>query len=312
MSLATQRRVLPGFGLSLGFTLFYVSVIVLIPLGALFAKSAEMSWSDFWAIINSRQVMAAYRLTLGASFIAAFINVFLGLLIAWVLVRYAFPMKRFVDALIDLPFALPTAVAGIALTTLYSERGWIGRWLTARGYATKERWEQSLTIQSFTYPWPDWQGFGESWWPIGVAWYKKIALAPLGVVIALMFVGLPFVVRTLQPVLQDLSREVEEASASLGATRRQTFSRVILPQLYPALLAGFALAFARGLGEYGSVIFISGNLPATQIAPQLIIEKLEEYDYAGATAVASVLLVISFILLLIINLIQRQSVARAG
>jgi sulfate transport system permease protein len=262
-----KQSILPGFGLTFGFTLLYASLIVLIPLSTLFLKTVSISWGEFWQAVSSPRALAAYRISFGASFIGAVLNVFFGFVVAWVLVRYSFPGKRLIDALVDLPFALPTAVAGIALTALYSEQGWIGRFLV----------------------------------PLGV----KIAFTPRGIIVALMFIGLPFVVRTVQPVLEDLDVALEEAAASLGASRRQTFVRVILPMVMPALLTGFALAFARGLGEYGSVVFISGNLPMrTEIAPLLIITRLEEYDYAGAASLAVVMLVASFCLLLIINLLQ--------
>jgi sulfate transport system permease protein len=262
-----KQSILPGFGLTFGFTLLYASLIVLIPLSTLFLKTLSISWGEFWQAVSSPRALAAYRISFGASFIGALLNVFFGFVVAWVLVRYSFPGKRLIDALVDLPFALPTAVAGIALTALYTEQGWIGRFLA----------------------------------PLGV----KIAFTPLGIILALMFIGLPFVVRTVQPVLEDLDVALEEAAASLGASRRQTFVRVILPMVMPALLTGFALAFARGLGEYGSVVFISGNLPMrTEIVPLLIITRLEEYDYAGAASLAVVMLVASFCLLLIINLLQ--------
>ncbi len=268
-------RVIPGFGISLGFTLFYLALIVLIPLSAVFLNTFSMSWADFWATVTSERVMASYRLSFGASLIAAAINVVFGGIVAWVLVRYQFPGKRFVDALVDLPFALPTAVAGITLTALYSHNGWIGQYLDALGI--------------------------------------KVAFSPLGVVVALTFIGLPFVVRTVQPVLEEAERELEEAAASLGAAPLQTFIRVVLPTIVPALLTGFALAFARATGEYGSVIFIAGNLPmVSEITPLLIISKLEQYDYAGATAIAVVMLVFSFILLLAINLLQAWTRKRAG
>ncbi|MGH7766053.1 MAG: sulfate ABC transporter permease subunit CysT [Candidatus Binatia bacterium] len=270
-----QRSILPGFGLAMGFTLLYLSLIVLIPLSAAFFKTIPLGWERFWSIVTDPRVMASYRLTFGASLIGATINAFFGLLVAWVLVRYRFPGKRIIDALVDLPFALPTAVAGIALTTVYSSRGWLGAPLES----------------------------------VGV----KAAYSPMGVVIALTFIGLPFVVRTVQPVLEDLDKEVEEAAASLGANRWQTFARVILPVVLPALLTGFALAFARAVGEYGSVIFISGNMPMrTEITPLLIVTKLEQYDYAGATAIAVVMLVVSFALLLIINLLQWWSGRRSA
>ncbi len=268
-------RVIPGFGISLGFTIFYLALIVLIPLSAVFLKTFTMTWDAFWAAVTSERVMASYRLSFGASLIAAFINVIFGGIVAWVLVRYQFPGKRFVDALVDLPFALPTAVAGITLTALYSHNGWIGQYLASLGI--------------------------------------KVAFTPLGVVLALTFIGLPFVVRTVQPVLEEAERELEEAAASLGASPLQTFIRVVLPTIVPALLTGFALAFARATGEYGSVIFIAGNLPlVSEITPLFIITKLEQYDYAGATAIAVVMLIISFILLLTINLLQAWTRKRAG
>jgi len=265
-----QRSVLPGFGLTMGFTLLYLSLIVLIPLSATFLKTAAMSWSQFWSTVTEPRALASYRLSFGASLIGAAINMVFGMLAAWVLVRYSFPGKRVVDAMVDLPFALPTAVAGITLTAVFARSGWIGGHLE----------------------------------PLGI----KIAFTPLGVVVALTFIGLPFVVRTVQPVLQDLDTEIEEAAASLGASRWQTLTRVILPALLPALLTGFALAFARAVGEYGSVIFISGNMPMrTEITPLLIVTKLEQYDYAGATAIGVVMLVMSFALLFIINLLQWWS-----
>ena len=269
-----EHSALPGFRLTLGYALLYLGLIVLIPLGATFLKTATMTWPAFVEAVTSPRVLASYRLTFGASLIAALINAGFGLLVAWVLVRYQFPFKRVVDAFVDLPFALPTAVAGIALAAIYAKNGWIGRYLE----------------------------------PLGI----KAAFSELGVLIALTFIGLPFVVRTVQPVLEDLEPEVEEAALSLGANRGQTFLRVILPQLYPSLLTGFALAFARALGEYGSVVFISGNMPMrTEITPLLIITKLEQYDYAGATAIAVVMLVASFVLLLLINLLQKWSQQRA-
>lgn len=265
-----QRHVLPGFGLSLGFTMLYVSLLVLIPLSTLFFKAGLMGGGDLWAAISSARVVASYRLTFGASLIGALINAVFGFIVAWVLVRYDFPFRRLVDALVDLPFALPTAVAGIALTAVYAPNGWIGKILEPHGI--------------------------------------KVAFAPLGVLVALTFIGLPFVVRTLQPVIAELDPDVEEAAASLGASRWQTFWKVILPSLWPAWLTGFALAFARALGEYGSVVFISGNMPMkTEITSLLIITKLEQYDYAGATALASVMLVASFVILFALNVIQGQS-----
>jgi sulfate transport system permease protein len=268
-------RVIPGFGLSLGFTIFYLALIVLIPLSAVFLKTFTMSWEAFWSAVSSDRVVASYKLSFGASLIAASLNVVFGGIVAWVLVRYRFPGKRFIDALVDLPFALPTAVAGITLTALYSNNGWIGKYLEQFGI--------------------------------------KVAFTPLGIVVALTFIGLPFVVRTVQPVLEEAERELEEAAASLGASPLQTFFRVILPSIVPAMLTGFALAFARATGEYGSVIFIAGNLPmVSEITPLFIITKLEQYDYAGATAIAVVMLVVSFILLLTINLLQAWTRKRAG
>lgn len=266
----SRKSALPGFRLTLGATLLYLSLIVLIPLAAIFLKTSTMSWPAFWGAVTSPRVMAAYRLSFGASFLAALLNTGFGLVVAWVLVRYTFPMKKVIDAMVDLPFALPTAVAGIALTAVYSQNGWVGRFLE----------------------------------PLGV----KAAFSELGVLIALTFIGLPFVVRTVQPVLADLEPEMEEAAVSLGASRWQTVRRVLLPQLYPALLTGFALAFARALGEYGSVVFISGNMPMrTEIVPLLIVTKLEQYDYPGATAIAAVMLMASFGLLLAINVLQKWS-----
>ena len=261
------KRVLPGFGLTLGYTVFYLSVIVLVPLSALVIKSFSLTLPQFWDAVSAPRVLAAYRLTFGASLIAALVNLVFGLLIAWVLVRYAFPGKKIVDALVDLPFALPTAVAGISLTALLAGNGWVGQYLE----------------------------------PLGI----QLAFKPAGVVIALIFIGLPFVVRTVQPVLEDAEKELEEAATSLGATRWQIFTKVILPSITPALLTGFAMAFARAIGEYGSVIFIAGNMPmVSEITPLIIIGKLEQYDYAGATAVALVMLVFSFIMLLVINGLQ--------
>jgi sulfate/thiosulfate transport system permease protein len=270
MTMSRNRRVLPGFGITMGFTLLYLSLIILIPLSTVWLKTATLSWSEFWGTVTSARTLAAYRLSLETAWIAASVNVIAGLLVAWVLVRYRFPGKQLIDGLVDLPFALPTAVAGIALTSLYASNGWIGRYAEALGL--------------------------------------KIAYTPSGIVIALIFIGLPFVVRTVEPVLQDFDTAVEEAAASLGARRWQTFMRVIMPELLPALLTGFALAFARAVGEYGSIIFIAGNMPmVSEIAPLLIIIKLEQFDYAGAAAVGVVMLAISFILLLVINLLQRWS-----
>jgi len=266
----TNRSALPGFNLSLGFTVFYLSLIVLVPLSAVFLRTAGMTWDHFTQAVATPRVIASYRISFGASFLAALVNLVFGLLLAWVLVRYPFPGRKVIDALVDLPFALPTAVAGIALTAIYSKNGWIGQYLE----------------------------------PLGI----HVAFTELGVLVALTFIGLPFVVRTLQPVIEELQPEIEEASASLGANRWQTITRVILPELFPPLLTGFALAFARALGEYGSVVFISGNMPMrTEIVPLLIMTKLEQYDYRGATAIALVMLVASFVLLLIINLLQKWS-----
>ena len=260
-------QVIPGFSLSLGFTVVYLSLIVLIPLSAVFLKTLGLSWDQFVATVTSDRVMASYRLTFGASFLAAITNGIFGLIVAWVLVRYPFPGKRLLDALVDLPFALPTAVAGITLATLYAPQGWLGQWLT----------------------------------PLGI----KVAFTPLGIWVALTFIGLPFVVRTVQPVLEETEKELEEAALSLGASHWQTFVRVIFPTILPAWLTGFAMAFARATGEYGSVIFIAGNMPmVSEITPLFIITKLEQYDYAGATAIAVVMLSISFVLLLAINLLQ--------
>jgi sulfate transport system permease protein len=270
--LLRRHSVLPGFNLALGFAVLYLCFIVLIPLSAVFLKTFTVSWGTFWATVSSPRVVASYRLTFGASLLAALVNAVFGLLVSWVLVRYRFPAKRLVDALVDLPFALPTAVAGIALTTLYAQNGWIGKWLPF-----------------------------------------KVSYTPLGVFVALTFIGLPFVVRTVQPVLEDLQQELEEAAATLGANRLQTFAYVIFPALMPALLTGFALAFARALGEYGSVIFIAGNMPmVSEITSLLIITKLEQYDYAGATAIAVVMLVAAFALLLLINLLQAWARKRQG
>ena len=265
--MSTKKNILPGFNLSLGYTLLYLSLIVLIPLSAAFIKTTELSLNEFWEVVTAPRVVASYKLTFGASLIGALINAVFGLLTAWVLVRYKFPGKKIIDALVDLPFALPTAVAGITLATLYSVHGWIGSWLEPHGI--------------------------------------KVASTPLGVIVALTFIGLPFVVRTVQPVLEDLESETEEASASLGANRWQTFSKILFPAIWPALLTGFSLAFARAIGEYGSVIFIAGNLPfVSEITPLIIYIKLDEHEYAQATAVAVVMLIISFLLLLTINGLQ--------
>ncbi len=270
-----SHRVLPGFGLSLGYTLAYLSLIVLIPLTAVFFKAGSLGFEHFWEAATSPRVLASYKLSFGASLIAAAVNAVFGLLLAWALVRYSFPGKRLVDALVDLPFALPTAVAGIALTALYAKNGWVGELLD----------------------------------PLGV----QVAFTPLGILVALIFIGLPFVVRTVQPILEDLDTEYEEAAVSLGANRWQAFIHVVLPTLFPALLTGFALAFARAVGEYGSVIFIAGNIPmVSEITPLMIITKLEQYDYAGATSVAVVMLIFSFILLLVINGLQAWTAKRTG
>ena len=269
-------RVMPGFRLSLGFTIFYLTLIVLIPLSAVFLKTFTLTWDSFWATVTSARVIASYKLTFGASLLGAFINVIFGGIVAWVLVRYEFPGKRIVDALVDLPFALPTAVAGITLTALYSANGWLGQVIEGQ-------------------------------------WGIKVAFTPIGIVIALTFIGLPFVVRTVQPVLEDAERELEEAAASLGANAWQTFTRVVFPTIMPSLMTGFALAFARATGEYGSVIFIAGNMPmVSEITPLFIITKLEQYDYAGATAIATVMLVVSFLMLLGINLLQAWARGKSG
>jgi sulfate transport system permease protein len=272
-----RRRspLIPGFGLTLGYTMLYLSLVVLIPLSATFIRSLDLGWGHFWTVVTAPRVVASLRLSFGAALLAAAVNAAFGLVIAWVLARYAFPGRRVIDAMVDLPFALPTAVAGIALTALYTPNGWLGHSLQ----------------------------------PLGI----QVAFKPLGVVVALIFIGLPFVVRTLQPVLEELDRDVEQAAATLGATEWQTFTRVILPALWPALLTGFALAFARAVGEYGSVIFIAGNMPMrSEIAPLLIITKLEQYDYAGATAIAVVMLVLSFALMLGINALQGWAFKRDG
>ena len=266
-----QRSVLPGFGLTMGFTLLYLSLLVLIPLAGLFLKSSAISWHQFYAAVTDPRVVASYKLTFGASFVAATINAVFGFMVAWVLVRYPFPGRNLVDAMVDLPFAMPTAVSGIALTAIYAPNGWIGQYL--------DRW-----------------------------WGLKVAYTPLGIMIALTFIGLPFVVRTVQPALEDMDAEIEEAAASLGATRLQTFFRIILPTILPALLTGYSLAFARALGEYGSVVFIAGNMPMkTEITPLLIITKLEQYNYAEAAAIAVVALMASFAILLFINILQWWS-----
>ena len=273
--MSQRSRVLPGFGLSLGFTLAYVSFIVLIPLAAVFIISFGIGWDGLWEILTSERILKSLQLSFSSALIAAFINVVFGLLLAWCLVRYNFPGKRLVDALVDLPFALPTAVAGIALTSLYAPTGWIGQYLE----------------------------------PLGI----QVAYTPIGITLALVFIGIPFIVRTVQPVLSDIETELEEAASALGANRWQTITKIILPILLPALFTGFALAFARGVGEYGSVIFIAGNQPfKTEIAPLMIISRLEEYDYAGATTIAAVMLVLSFIILFVINLLQAWANRRTG
>lgn len=275
MAQTRSFSVLPGFRLSLGYTLFYLSLIVLIPLSAVFIKTASGGWEHFWATISSPRILASFRLSFGASLAAAAINSVFGLMLAWSLVRYRFPGRKLVDSLVDLPFALPTAVAGIALTAIYAPKGWIGSFAAAHDI--------------------------------------RIAFTPWGVLLALIFIGLPFVVRTVQPVLEDLEVELEEAAASLGAERWQTFRRVIFPALLPALLTGFALAFARAVGEYGSVIFIAGNIPmVSEITPLMIITKLEQYDYAGATGIAAVMLLLAFVLLFLINALQAWSIRRIG
>ncbi|TIM35927.1 MAG: sulfate ABC transporter permease subunit CysT [Mesorhizobium sp.] len=270
-----QPSVIPGFGLTLGFSLAYLTLIILIPLSGLIWRSAALGLADFWAIATDRRTINALEISFGTAFIAAMVNVVFGTIVAWVLVRYSFPGRRIVDAMVDLPFALPTAVAGIALTTLYAPNGWLGSLLA----------------------------------PLGI----KVAYTPLGIVIALIFIGLPFVVRTVQPIMEEIDKEVEEVAATLGANRFQTISRVLLPGLAPAIVTGFALAFARGVGEYGSVIFIAGNLPyKSEIAPLLIVIRLEEYNYAAATALAAIMLALSFVMLLVINLVQTWSRKRYG
>jgi sulfate transport system permease protein len=286
-----RRRILPGFGLSLGFTLAYLGLIVLIPLSAAFLKTAGLGWDDFWTAVATPRVIASYKVSFGVSLLAAFVNAVFGGILAWVLVRYTFPGRRIVDALVDLPFALPTAVAGIALSAIYSPNGWVGKWLDPL-------WAGGIARLGHWMPWIDWPG-----WLGG-----KVAFDRPGIFLALTFVGLPFVVRTLQPVLEELEPELEEAAATLGANRWQTMTRVIFPELLPALITGFALSFARALGEYGSVVFIAGNMPHhSEITPLLIITKLEQYDYRGATAIAVVMLIASFVLLLLINLLQKWS-----
>lgn len=270
-----RESILPGFGLTLGFAMVYASLLVLLPLAGLFVQSATLGWGELWTKVTEPRALTAYGLSLGASLVAAVVNLLFGFVVAWVLVRYRFPGRRILDALVDLPFALPTAVSGIALTTLFVERGWFGKVLS----------------------------------PLGI----EVAFSRLGIIVALVFIGIPFVVRTLQPALEELSHELEEAAATLGAGRAQTFRRVLLPTLLPAMLTGFSLAFARAVGEYGSVIFIAGNMPMrTEIVPLLIVIKLEQYDYAGATALGATMLVLSFLLLLAINLVQAWGRRRAG
>ena len=270
-----KPSILPGFGLALGFTITYLSLIILIPLAALIIKTTSLTWAEFWAIATNERVFAALRLSFGGSLIAATTNVFFGAIVAWVLVRYRFPGKKVVDAIVDLPFALPTAVAGIALTAIFAPNGWIGQYLEPLGF--------------------------------------KVAYTPIGIIIALTFIGLPFVVRTVQPVLEEIDREVEEAAATLGAHRWKTVTRIVLPTLAPALMTGYVLALARAVGEYGSVVFIAGNLPyQTEIAPLLIVIRLEEYDYVGAAAIATIMLAISFVMFLAINLIQAWARRRFG
>jgi sulfate transport system permease protein len=287
---ARARRVLPGFGLSLGYALLYLSLLVLIPLSTTFFQAAALGRAKFWAVILDPRTLAAFRLTFGASLLAATLNAGFGLLVAWTLVRYPFPGRRVVDGLVDLPFALPTAVAGICLSAVYAENGWIGSHLY--------RLHLARTAHG---------------WAVAHGGHLDVSYTPLGILVALVFIGLPFVVRTVQPVLQDLESDVEEAAASLGATRGQIFRRVLLPTLLPAVLTGWTLAFARALGEYGSVIFISNNIPLQgEIVPKLIMDKLDQFDYAGATAIAAVMLLASFALLLLINLLQWWSRRRLG
>ena len=272
-AIAVRRSILPGFGLTMGLTLTWLSIIVLIPLAGLFLKTSELSLDQFWAIVSSRRTLNALKISFGLAFLAALVNLVMGTIVVWALVRYRFPGRRLLDAIVDVPFALPTAVAGVALSALFAEKGWLGAPLAALGI--------------------------------------KVAFTPIGIFIAMVFIGIPFVVRTVQPVLEDLDKELEEAAASLGAGRWQTFVRVLLPTIFPAALTGFAMAFARAVGEYGSVIFIAGNMPMkTEITPLLIITKLQEYDYTGATAIAVAMLVVSFALLLPINLLQRWSGTR--
>jgi sulfate transport system permease protein len=273
LSSLKKRSIIPGFGVCMGFTLFYLALVVIVPLAGLFMQAAQLSAADFWRAVTDARVLHAYKVSFGIAFAAALVNIVFGLLLAWVLARYRFFGKKLIDALVDLPFALPTAVAGIALSALYAPQGWLGKYLD----------------------------------PLGV----QVAFTPLGIWVALIFVGLPFVVRTVQPVLQDMEKELEEAAISLGASRWQTFWLVIMPSIFPALLTGFAMAFARGLGEYGSVIFIAGNIPGvSEIVPLMIVIKLEQYDYAAAAAIACVMLVASFILLLVINRLQQRQAGK--
>ncbi|MCE9589179.1 MAG: sulfate ABC transporter permease subunit CysT [Planctomycetes bacterium] len=301
-----QHSVMPGFGLTMGYTLFYLSLIVLIPLSALVFKTATLTWARFWEVTTSERVMASYRLTFGTALLGAVVNAFFGFIVAWCLVRYRFPGRRIMDALVDLPFALPTAVSGIALTAIYAPNGWVGEHL--------EKWNASGlrgSLEAWYAPVAGWvRGDNTGWSSYATGLVPpdleiKAAYSQLGIIIAMTFIGLPFVVRTLQPAIQELEAELEDAAASLGADRWQTFRRVIMPVLFPALLTGFGLSFARAVGEYGSIVFISGNMPMkTEVTPLLIVAKLEEYDYAGATAIAVVMLVASFVILFAINLIQ--------
>jgi sulfate transport system permease protein len=305
-----KPSVIPGFGLTFGYTLFYLSIIVLIPLLALALKAATVPVSEMIAIATSRRTLSALQVSFGSSLIAALVNVVFGLIVAWVLVRYRFPFKRVLDAIVDLPFALPTAVAGIALSTLYAPKGWIG-WIFDDAGPLNGALQFVLGLLATLRPLID-TSWDLTWlWALEINW--KIAYTPNGIVIALIFIGLPFVVRTVQPVLEEFEQELEEAAATLGANRWQTISRVILPRLTPAILTGFALAFARAVGEYGSVIFIAGNLPnVSEIAPVLIVIKLEEFDQPGAAVIAAIMLIIAFAMLLVINLIQAWSRRRFG
>jgi sulfate transport system permease protein len=291
MARRRHPRIIPGFGLSLGYSVTYLTLIILIPLAALILKSSTQGWGQLWGTLKQEPVHTAFYNTFLSALIAALLNVPLGLLVAWVLVRYRFVGRRLLDALIDLPFALPTAVAGLSLAFLYGPRGFVG---------------QALTKVGFGFYWPIWAPAEGKFWPLQLKWYETIGLSPLGITAALLFVGMPFVVRTLQPILEDMDVQVEEAAASLGATRLQTFWRVLLPQLMPSIITGFALAFARGIGEYGSVLFIAGQQPETIIVPRLIIERLEQWDIPASATVATLLLMASFVMLLVINLVQRR------